>query len=216
MGDPPDPAYIRTVVGNYSWYDSSEAEQVLGYVIPELENALGSAVADIRYRMAGVQSLDALEFPPNRDDAQRWLITGVPGWLGNTVVRLLVERMRSGEVASAPIRLLVEPRFVSLIVARDGLEVVAGDLNDAASLDTAMRGVKTVCHIAGAIYPPKTEILYRVNRDGTQSVVDACIRAGVRRVLYVGTDSICGKGSRKQRIFDENTPARPYRHLRQE
>ncbi len=48
--------------------------------------------------------------------------------------------------------------------------------------------------------------------DGTRNLVDACIECGVRRFLYMSTDSICGHGTPEKRVFDEHTPANPYRH----
>jgi len=47
--------------------------------------------------------------------------------------------------------------------------------------------------------------------EGTRNVVDVAIEQGIRRILFMGTDSICGYG-RAKRIFDERTPARPYKN----
>ena len=72
--------------------------------------------------------------------------------------------------------------------------------------------MQAVYHLAGLIYPPKIDLLYTVNTQGTKTLVDACIETGVRRVLYMGTDSICGHGTATQRRFDEHTPATPYKN----
>jgi hypothetical protein len=57
LGDPIDPAYVRAIVGAYSWYDSSRAERELGYDIPALETSLGDACRDRRSRRRGDPSL---------------------------------------------------------------------------------------------------------------------------------------------------------------
>jgi nucleoside-diphosphate-sugar epimerase len=85
------------------------------------------------------------------------------------------------------------------------------DINDKACVRQALEGVRTVFHFAGAIWPPKVATLYRVNVDGTRTLADACVEAGVRRFLYMSTDSTCGHGSKDKRVFDETTEARPYR-----
>lgn len=80
-----------------------------------------------------------------------------------------------------------------------------------AGVREAVTGVSSVFHLAGAIWPPKVETLYRVNVDGTKNLVDACVQKGVRRVLFMSTDSTCGHGTPEKRVFDEHTMPRPYR-----
>ena len=212
MGDPIDPAYVRSVVGTWSWYDSGKAMQELDYRIPELETTLRNAIREIRLRLSWIHRLNALEIHGGAQLTPKWLITGVPGWLGNRLVGMLVERMNSGEIDPAGIRIYAEERFRGFFDLHPGIEVCYGDITDPEKLDKALQGIEKVCHIAGAIYPPKTDILYKVNADGTRALVDACIRTGVRRIAYIGTDSICGRGTKAQRIFDENTSPNPYRH----
>src|SRR6185295_14995802 len=51
---PVDPAYVKTVIGSYSWYDSSKAARELGYRIPAAESTLGGAVQEARLRLSGL------------------------------------------------------------------------------------------------------------------------------------------------------------------
>ncbi len=69
------------------------------------------------------------------------LVTGATGFLGSHVARQLV-------TAGHSVRVLV--RSTSNLQALDGLaaERVVGDLQDMASLDRAMKGVRRVFHVA--------------------------------------------------------------------
>ena len=212
---PVDPKYVDAIVGNYSWYDSTKAVKELGYQIRPAEVSLSDAVLAARMRLAGTYQLalktaDA-DFSASAD-GELSLITGVPGWLGNRLVDILVNGDAFGNTyPPRRIRLFVHPASRELLRVPSSFEIVYGDINDKAAVAKAVAGATTVFHFAGAIWPPKTETLYRVNAEGTKTLVEGCVAAGVRRVLFISTDSTCGHGTPEQRVFDEHTPARPYR-----
>ena len=176
------------------------------------------AVQLARQRLAGTYPLNLVtrevSEPPSAGRMPgRLLITGVPGWLGNRFVDVLTNGDRTGHHYPArPVRLFVHPSARGMLDLPARFEIVYGDINDAPAVGAALDGVATVIHLAGAIYPPKVATLYRVNVDGTRTLVDACIERGVRRFLFMGTDSVCGHGTPAQRVFDEHTPANPYRN----
>ena len=205
------PGYVRAIAGRFSWYSSAKAVRELGYRIAPATDLLEAAVVDARRRQLGVLELGKARVwpPPAHSSGPPLLITGVPGWLGNRMVDILIHGDRSGRFASdRPVRLLVEPRFRGLLQLPPRFEIVYGDICDSEAVRQAVRGVAAVFHLAGAIYPPRTATLYRVNFEGTRTLVDACVAAGVRRVIYMGTDSICGRGTPDRRVFDETTPPR--------
>ena len=109
------------------------------------------------------------------------------------------------------IRVLVQPRYKEYIALPSNIELVYGDIMDKNSLKEALKNVTAVYHLAGVIYPKKIKSLNEINFTGTKNLVDTCIELGVRRILFMGTDSICGYG-RTKRIFDEHSPARPYKN----
>ncbi|MGZ6523233.1 MAG: NAD-dependent epimerase/dehydratase family protein, partial [Bacteroidia bacterium] len=111
------------------------------------------------------------------------------------------------------IRLLVQPKFKNIISLplNSNIEIVYGDITDPKSLTSALQNVKTVYHLAGIIYPKKIKTYYQINSEGTKNLVDACIVSGTRRIIFMGTDSICGYG-RSQKIFDSTTPPHPYKN----
>jgi hypothetical protein len=209
------PGYVRAIVGRFSWYSSKKAQQELQYRIVPAAEIIEASVMDARRRNLGLIELGKSRAAPSSrlQSAPPLLITGVPGWLGNRMVDILVNGDRTGRFASnRTVRLLVEPRFRGLLQLPANFEIHYGDICDAEAVRRAVQGVSSVFHLAGAIYPPRVETLYRVNHEGTRTLVDACVAMGVRRVIYMGTDSICGRGTRSKRVFDEHTPASPYRH----
>ncbi|HSI14602.1 MAG TPA: NAD-dependent epimerase/dehydratase family protein [Chthoniobacter sp.] len=216
---PIDPKYVQSVIGNYSWYDSAKAIRELGYQIPKLEVILSQAIAGTKRKALGTDALVRKEHlvlsRTAYEDDDLLLITGFPGWLGNRMLDILMNGDRFGRNAvTRRIRVLVQPGFKDIVSVPEGIEVAYGDITDRESLRKAMVGVKAVYHLAGVIYPPDISIFNKVNFEGTKNVVDAAIEQGTRRIIFIGTDSICGYG-RSQRIFDEQTPARPYKNYGQ-
>jgi dihydroflavonol-4-reductase len=215
---PVAPTYLKALIGSYSWYDSSRAVRELSYKIPDVKALLANSVQLERMRLAGTYSLGRarhLSAPVHSESTGELpplLITGVPGWLGNRFIDVLINGLGSRSSASRQIHLLVEPRFVKLLQLPPRFRIFPGDLSDLEAMRVALQCVGTVIHLAGAIYPPRISTLYKVNSEGSRNLIDACISLGVRRFLYMSTDSVCGHGTREKRLFDEDTAAKPYRH----
>lgn len=107
-------------------------------------------------------------------------VTGAAGLLGGNLVReLLAHRHR--------VRALLhqDKRAVSGL----DLETVSVHLNDPSSLERAFDGVDVVYHLASviSIRMDNWDELYRVNVLGTRNIVDACLKSGVKRLLYFGS-----------------------------
>jgi nucleoside-diphosphate-sugar epimerase len=212
---PVDPNYIRTVIGNYSWYTSEKAIRELHYKIVPAEQILSEAVRDAIKRQAGLYHLVPQYTISDKRiayaDNDVLLITGFPGWLGNRMVDIFMNGDRHGNYAvKRKIKLLVQPKFKDLISLPPEFEIVYGDITSKTSLQAALTGVSAVYHLAGVIYPKQMHAFQKVNEEGTRNLVDVCIEKGIKRILFMGTDSICGYG-RRQRIFDEHAPPSPYK-----
>ncbi|MFV2144052.1 NAD-dependent epimerase/dehydratase family protein [Isoptericola sp. G70] len=112
------------------------------------------------------------------------LVTGASGLLGGAVARLLVER---GE----QVRTL--QRSASGV---PGAEDVAGSVTDAATVARAVDGADAVVHLAAKVSlagdPAEFE---RVNVRGTEVLLDAAERAGVRRFVQVSSPSVAHAGA---------------------
>jgi nucleoside-diphosphate-sugar epimerase len=116
----------------------------------------------------------------------RALVTGGGGFVGAAIVRAL--RARGDDVVS-----FSRARHRSLDDL--GVEHVPGDVADAASIAEAARGIDTVFHAAArtGIFGPAREY-ERTNVGGTRNVIDACRRAGVARLVFTSSPSVCFDG----------------------
>lgn len=107
------------------------------------------------------------------------LVTGGTGFVGHALVRQLTEMGR-------PVRLLLRPSPRSPNLPRGiSLEAVVCALDDRRGLRAAMVGVDTVYHLASAERFSTRSSLLEVDIQGTQSVVDAAVDAGIDRFFYL-------------------------------
>jgi len=113
-------------------------------------------------------------------------VTGATGFIGSHVVRALLAR---GDEVRVTVRGSSRP---------DGLEGadverVTGDVTDRRAMRRAARGVGRAFHVAGTtnLRLPAEELL-RINADGTRCVLDACLDAGVERVVHVSSVAAIG------------------------
>jgi uncharacterized protein YbjT (DUF2867 family) len=106
------------------------------------------------------------------------LLTGATGNVGSALLHRLV---RDGH----PVRALVrDPRRLGPDRVR--VQIALGDLSDASSFRNALRGVKTVIHLAAAIRDQERQgaTIEEVNALGTLRLVRAAERAGVERFVF--------------------------------
>jgi uronate dehydrogenase len=74
----------------------------------------------------------------------------------------------------------------------DGLEWSIGDVTDPEALAKAMAGIETVVHLAGIPTEAAFDDLRQANIEGTYQVFEAARQAGVRRVIYAGSNHAVG------------------------
>jgi dihydroflavonol-4-reductase len=138
------------------------------------------------------------------------LVTGAAGHIGNVLVRQLTAR---GE----HVRALILPGEDTSALDSVPVEMVPGNILDFPTLRQAVHGVSTVFHLASlvSLMEEHAPILRRVNVDGTQNVIRACMEEGVNRLVY--TSSIhalqrppLGEVIDEQLAFDCINPAGPY------
>ena len=125
------------------------------------------------------------------------LVTGGGGFLGGAIVRLLRER-------GDDVRSFARGAYPAL--ENVGVEVHRGDLADAAAVSRAVQGMDVVFHVAGlpGVWGPY-EDYHRANVTGTEHVLAACRRHGVRRLVFTSTPSVV-HGGRDIEGGDESLP----------
>ena len=124
------------------------------------------------------------------------LVTGASGFLGWHVARVLSER---------GLRVRAMARRPETVKDLD-VEVVSGDLRDAASLERAVAGCGLVFHVAAdyRLWVANPDEMYDANVGGTRALLVAAERAGVERFVYTSTVGCIGfvEGG----LGDETTP----------
>jgi len=111
------------------------------------------------------------------------LLTGGSGFIGQRFLRALAGTHR------APVYCLSrsEPEMDPAIVQRDDMRLVIADLLDAARYAPVLSECDTVVHLAGLTGKAAPAEYFRINTEGTQVLLEASRRAGVRRFLYVSS-----------------------------
>jgi nucleoside-diphosphate-sugar epimerase len=131
------------------------------------------------------------------------IVTGAGGWLGRGLLAALSARRVRALVVSAQ-----EQRQVGA----DSVEAMVGDLRsqrDCAALCAGARGA-TLFHCAGVVHPRRVRDFFDVNLTGTENLLRAAASAGVRRAVIVSSSAPIGVNPRRDHVFDERSPYRPY------
>ena len=110
------------------------------------------------------------------------LITGATGFIGSYLLRRL---------ADTPHQLLCLVRPSSNTRQLEDLEIpmLVGDVFDRDLLLEGMQGCDCVIHLANvySFWEPDPRVYTRVNVEGTRSVLEAALQAGVTKVIYLRT-----------------------------
>ena len=135
-----------------------------------------------------------------------YLVTGGAGFIGSHIVDALAGRGDGVRVLDD----FSTGRRENL-AAQPGIEVVEGDLRDAAVVRRALAGVEGVFHQAALRSVPRSVDdplgSNQVNVTGTLVLLLACRDAGVRRVVYASSSSVYGDDPVLPKV--ETLPTRP-------
>ncbi|MEI6610923.1 MAG: NAD-dependent epimerase/dehydratase family protein [Deltaproteobacteria bacterium] len=132
------------------------------------------------------------------------LVTGATGAIGPHVVHALDQA--GFRIRSFSLDTLASGMFPQSV------EVLIGDVTDQVAVQSAMQGVDAVVHMAALLHivnpPPALREKYeRVNIGGTATVVEAAIKAGVKRVVLFSTIAVYGHSD--GRVLNEMSPTHP-------
>jgi nucleoside-diphosphate-sugar epimerase len=132
--------------------------------------------------------------------ALKAFVTGGSGFVGRNLIAAL--RGAQHEVVA-----LARSPAAAAAVEAAGAAPVSGDLTDTGILAAAMNGCALVFHAAAHVEEWGPESLFeQVNVVGTENVLAAARKAGVRRVIHVSTESVLADGA----PIIAATEARPY------
>jgi len=114
------------------------------------------------------------------------LVTGASGFLGRALVNAL---RRSGQRVRVLVR-RADPRLGAMVQ-----QVVMGDLGDPKIVDHAVQGARVVYHVGAAMGGSAREFEAGTVW-GTRNVVDACLRHGTQKLVYVSSMSVLDHAGR--------------------
>jgi nucleoside-diphosphate-sugar epimerase len=130
------------------------------------------------------------------------LVTGATGFTGGHLARGLLAR-------GDKVRVLVRERERARDLEAAGVDIAVGDLRDRSAIESALKDVDVVYHIA-AIYRQAgvTSATYRaVNALAVGEMIEAAARAGARRVVHCSTVGV--HGDIKHPPANEDAPLSP-------
>lgn len=134
------------------------------------------------------------------------VITGGTGFIGS---RLALELVEAGNSLTALGQANTPAEADNMArLERAGVRVVKASVTDPAALAAALRAAETVFHLAAAQHEMNVpdRHFHQVNVTGTRNVLEAALRAGVRRVVHGSTIGVYGPA---RGVIDESTPCRP-------
>ena len=133
------------------------------------------------------------------------LITGATGLVGGRIAALASSGGRH-------VRALVRSGSDTRSLERLEVELMPGDICDPASIFRAIDGCDEVCH-AAALVPGATrnaDDFERINVGGTENVLAAAERSGVRKLVHVSTVNTLAAGSGETVDESAPPPGRPH------
>ncbi|HEY1565797.1 MAG TPA: SDR family NAD(P)-dependent oxidoreductase [Solirubrobacteraceae bacterium] len=140
------------------------------------------------------------------------LVTGGGGFIGGHLVERLVAE---GAAVTALVRYNSRNErgtldWISPAVGSE-VQVVLGELRDIESVSRAVKGAEVVLHLGAQIAIPYSYVnprdFFEVNVLGTLNVAQACLAAGVQRVVHTSTSEVYG--SAQQVPITEAHPLEP-------
>ncbi len=138
------------------------------------------------------------------------LVTGATGFLGSALVMELVKQKQS-------VRVLARDEAKARAQFGDAIDIVVGEITDAAQVQRAVEGATVVYHFAGRLYHPSTptELYYRTHVEGTRILLDACKGLGgqsqLQRIVHCSTTGVHGVTGKTPAAEDAPfAPTNPY------
>jgi len=128
------------------------------------------------------------------------LVTGGCGGLGTQIINLLLERNACTKLSAMDLRPAAEPI--------NGCEYHFGDLTNEGAMRELFIKIKPsiVIHTASPKFNMPNEILYKVNVDGTKTLLRVASETGVKAFVYTSSASVISDSSTDLINADETYP----------
>lgn len=145
----------------------------------------------------------------------RILVTGGAGFIGSHYVRSLLGGTIGTDIEAVTVldKLTYAGNLANLAPVADDprYTFVHGDIGDPATLDAALPGHDAVVNFAAETHVDRSidgpAAFITTNVAGTQTLLDACLRHDIPRVVHIGTDEVYG--SIDEGSWTEDSPLLP-------
>ena len=128
-------------------------------------------------------------------------ITGISGYIGQSILRVLKEKKRKFSVRGIDLKPL--PDEFSDFVSFETKDVRSPDI------EGLMKGVDTLIHLAFVLNPPQDrEAARSINLDGTRNVLSAAKKNKVKKVIVLTSATVYGAHPDNPLFMTEDQPIR--------
>jgi UDP-glucose 4-epimerase len=142
--------------------------------------------------------------------SQRVLITGASGHVGRRLVEVLAEDRGSLQTIIATDIRAAEQELAGVVYRQ--LDICDSALGEC----IAEFEIDTVVHLAAIVTPPPGDtrgLQYRVDVEGTENVVAACVKNGVKKLVYTSSGAAYGYSADNSGWLREDAPLRGNREF---
>src|SRR5262245_57444937 len=121
------------------------------------------------------------------------IVTGATGYVGHNLALTLARR-------GYQVRVLARDARSAFIPNHPFVEVFEGDITKSKTIFHAVKGCEVVFHAAGLVKfrANRTADFYDINVRGTHHMLEAALRAGVKKFVFTSTAGVIGSSSGKE------------------
>jgi nucleoside-diphosphate-sugar epimerase len=113
------------------------------------------------------------------------LVTGANGFIGSHICEALLAK---GHEVRGMVRKTSDLTWIRGL----NMELVCGDVRDSGSIDKAVDGTDWVFHAAATVRPKDPNDYEQVNYVGAKTMAESCIKAGVKRFVFLSSAAAAG------------------------
>ena len=133
----------------------------------------------------------------NRKNMGTVLVTGGAGFIGTNLAKHALNRGWNVKIIDN-LSTGLQRNFDEM--KRLGAEVVLGDVNDGITVEKLSEGCDAVVHLAAQVSVPQSVSnpleTMEVNVEGTQNVIDACVKNNVKRMVTASSAAVYGEADK--------------------
>lgn len=138
------------------------------------------------------------QIPINDDnESTKILVTGAAGLLGSELVKQLLDK---------GYKVVAIYNKTPITFSHANLTIRQCDILDPTALEEIMEGISQVYHCAALVSfnPKEKNLLFKINIEGTENVVNTCLNANVQKLVHASSVASLGRVSRGEFITERS------------